>query len=82
MKKLKVAVEYILRREYEIPVSNDDYEKIVNGDCHYEDDPEIDVAHEAFMTLRSDFGLNDYFIPDETDYCICDEDGATIVDWG
>ena len=80
-KKLKVTVEFTLRREYEIPVSEEDWETIKFGECTYDNDPEIDVVHEAFQRLRKENNIDEYVFADDTDYTICDEDGTCIIDW-
>ena len=70
MKKVKVKCRRFFEVEYEMNVNDLDYEMLLEGDSHYDADPEVDITNEAFMWFDetlSNWSLN-RFAPEITEY--------------
>lgn len=73
MKKIGITVEVRKRYYEEVEISDEQYEKFVNGKIDELDIPEIDLT-----AILAACNKVDHYT---CDYAIADDQGKTIVDW-
>lgn len=75
MRKITITVEVTRRWEEDVELTDDQYEAFVNGELD-----ELQIEQIDFPDLYDKCRHNEN-ADDESDYCIRDEEGSTIVDW-